>query len=70
MHYEKNRMKKKILLLLFISDAKLRRLGADSKKMRQIFFNLCGQTFHLWTNRGNGLKCCPNLNKKGPPLRA
>ena len=34
MHYEKNRMKKKILLYLFISDAKLRRLGADSKKMR------------------------------------
>ena len=33
----------KRLLLLLISDAKLQRLGTDSKKMHQIFFNLYGQ---------------------------
>ena len=35
------------------SDAKLRRFDADSKKLRQIFFNLFGQTSELWTKRGN-----------------
>jgi len=41
----------KRLLLLLISDAKLRRFYTDSKKKRQIFFNLYGQTTRLWTNR-------------------
>ena len=43
MHYEKNRMKKKTNFYFYFVDAKLRRIWADSKKMRQIFFNLYGQ---------------------------
>ena len=50
-------MKKK--LTLFFSDAKLRRISADSKKNFQFFSNLCGQTPDLWTNRRNELKICP-----------
>lgn len=51
----------KRLLLLLISDAKIRRFYTDSKKKRQIFFNLYGQTNDLWTNRGNNHKRCPKI---------
>ena len=56
-------MKKKLSmmkqLLIFFVDAKLLRIWADSKKKRKFFFNLCGQLFHLWTNRENRPKSCP-----------
>lgn len=57
-------MKKKLsmmnqLLSLFFVDAKLRRIWADSKKMCQSFFNLCGQTKDLWPNRVVSAIFCP-----------
>jgi hypothetical protein len=58
------RMKKKTNFYLYFVDAKLQRFKADSKKLRQFFFNLCGQTNDLWTYRGNRPLCCPDLNKK------
>ena len=35
--------------------------SANSKKLYQIFFNLYGQTPHLWTNWGNKPNNCPNI---------
>ena len=53
--------KEKTNFYFYFVDAKLRRFLDDSKKFRQFFFNLCGQLFYLWTNRGKRLRCCPNM---------
>ncbi len=47
------------------SDAKLRRESADSKKNRNFFSCLYGQTPGFWTNRGNCFRNCPKEPKKG-----
>ena len=38
-----------------------KRILTDSKKLRYFFFNLCGQTPHLWPNRGKWQKSCPKI---------
>ena len=47
-----------ITVFIYFVDAKLCRFWADSKKIRQIFSNLCGQTFKTWTNRRKRLYYC------------
>ena len=54
-------MMKTITVFIYYVDAKLRRFWADSKKSSKLFFNLCGQTPHLWPNRGKRQKSCPEI---------